>query len=547
MFIRKALRIPLILKRIGWKEAFCLLYIYCFAPTIMQVLPLYVKFYRRYARLRDELLVTKELRRLSSHKRELLQYGGDKYQTRVEEFGISEEALRDIKELHSRQREVVIADIDQDGFILSHVGKIANVPMVSEEGFRARKRFKLCIVSLQGVLGVKKDYRGHKLTFVRELKILDRLHKAGCNVPGILDIDFDKYHITRTYISGMVLREELAKRGAKLRDRDVDGKEEFEAITGQESRLKRIEEGKKYLYDVVDRRFVDELHSQFQQIHACSVQVNDVKYGNVIIEARTGVPFLVDFDSSYNLSGLGRNSLRLACDDDIVKFNLHFGTDYFTYRDLRKRIGRRDVPHAKDWYAPVYLGYGLRIGRLWDVELGYGRWQYILQSNLPPFAGKRILDLGANNGFNCIQLLRHGAREVIGVEMGEGQIAQGEFVKAAMEWSDNRRYNLRFIHSNMAEIPKMDLGRFDMAMALCSIYYLDDRTIGELLEHLNEISDKVVLQCNIANNIGRKCAGTYEKASVEYAKKSLGEHGFAKIRVIAPPLYFRPLVIGSKN
>ena len=37
---------------------------------------------------------------------------------------------------------------------------------------------------------------------------------------------------------------------------------------------------------------------------------------------------------------------------------------------------------------------------------GEGRWRYILEHNLPPQDGRRVLDLGANNVFNALMMLR---------------------------------------------------------------------------------------------------------------------------------------------
>ena len=71
--------------------------------------------------------------------------------------------------------------------------------------------------------------------------------------------------------------------------------------------------------------------------------------------------------------------------------------------------------------------------------------------------------------------------------------------------------------------------------------------IEKLINHLNEITDILVLQCNTATDIGRTDNYTYEKASINYALKILKENGFPNIQVINPFKYNRPLVIGRKN
>jgi SAM-dependent methyltransferase len=198
-------------------------------------------------------------------------------------------------------------------------------------------------------------------------------------------------------------------------------------------------------------------------------------------------------------------------------------------------------------YAPVYFGDGIKVGRLWSIDSGFGRWHYILKHNLSSFAGKRILDLGANNGSVSLEMLRAGARESVAVELNNKAIEQGKFLKDAFEWHDNKQYNFKYVRANMRDIIGIDLGRFDIVMALCSIYYLNDYEISRVIKHISTISNVLVLQCNLARDIERADEYTYKKASVEYTVGLLRNNGFPVIRVVAPKYYDRPLVIGEKN
>jgi hypothetical protein len=179
--------------------------------------------------------------------------------------------------------------------------------------------------------------------------------------------------------------------------------------------------------------------------------------------------------------------------------------------------------------------------------VGYGRWRYILGESLPPLTDARVLDLGANNGFNGIQMMRLGAREVLAVEIDDGAIAEGALVKELFEWADNRFYDLRYVRESMARLPQLDLGRFDLVTALCSIYYLDDHEIDTVVRHVSTIADTLVLQCNTDRGIDRSDARTYEKASAGYALCALQRNGFPHTRVVAPRGYSRPLVIGRRE
>ena len=99
----------------------------------------------------------------------------------------------------------------------------------------------------------------------------------------------------------------------------------------------------------------------------------------------------------------------------------------------------------------------------------------------------------------------------------------------------------------MKEIPGMNLGNFDMVLALCSLYYLDDKSIADLTQYLSTITDIFVIQCNLYENIDRSNPDTYRRASIGYAQNVMRNNGFPITQVIAPYKYTRPLVIGRKG
>lgn len=158
-----------------------------------------------------------------------------------------------------------------------------------------------------------------------------------------------------------------------------------------------------------------------------------------------------------------------------------------------------------------------------------------------------MLDLGANNGFNSLQLLRSGAREAIGFEIDPDAIEQGMFLKSAMEWSDSQKFNFSYIQRSMIDLVSMNLGSFDLVLALCSIYYLEDDEITRLIRHISSITNCFIVQGNIESDIGRESIRTYEKASIKYLKDALEKNGFPQVRVIAPKGYSRPLLIAQRQ
>ncbi|HUW18219.1 MAG TPA: DUF1698 domain-containing protein [Sedimentisphaerales bacterium] len=538
------LKIPIVLTRNGVVHSLYVFHVYFVLPFLVKILPIYAKSYCKLQKLMQLCWrAEREMRYWRLHREELLETGRKGYRAKIDELGLDPKTLRSLREASQNEKSVVIAEIDQDGFFLSHWGMIPNVPLISEKDFMARNRFTLEVVAIDEYVGVQKHYKEDKLAFLYEIRALHQLGLAGCNVPAIIDVDFDNLTLTVSYILGRVLREELAKRGAILRDRDVDDSRDFMSLDPKTRWLKRVQEGKRVLHRAVDPQFVEALFAELAKIHRCSFIYNDVKYGNVIIEKRTGKPFLVDFEYARYYPKLGEFVLRVLRDQDVEQFNLHFNTEKLTYKIITEKIKgvKRDQV-----YAPVYFGFGLRMGSIWSVDAGYGRWHYILKHNLPELSGKRILDLGANNAYNGIQLLRSGASEVIGFELDGKYIAQGNFVQAVFEWSDNRQYNFKYIQADMRRVQAMILGEFDIVMALCSIYYLDDDSIARLVRHISTITDFFVLQCNTEMNIGRSDPHVYDKASVEYNLAVVKRNGFPITRVIAPFGYSRPLVIGAK-
>ena len=508
------------------------------------MLPRLLEFYKiNKRRMERFVFLGRNIRYWRRKKDEILELGRSGYLAKIDDIGLSAEQCAVLRKLNEKSREVVIAKIDQDGFILSYFGAIRNSSVVSDKNFLERNKFTLKLVALNGNVGVKKDYRGNKLAFVKEINTLHNLRIIGCNVPSIMDVDFENLTLTISYILGPVLREKLANRGAVLRDSDVVDSPDFAHLDPKRSWLRRIQEGKRFLYDVVDSQFVECLVEEVRKIHRLGFIWNDIKYGNVIIEEKTGDPYLIDFDRTDHFPRMSKSLFRVLRDREMELFNLHFDTKKYTYDRMKKEI---ELNRKNKVYAPVYFGAGLRIGDLWKNHVGYGRWHYILKRNLPSLSGKRILDLGANNALNSIQMLRIGAREVVAIEQNEESIKQSRFIKMGFEWIDNRRYNLKIIHANMKDIVEMDQGRFDLVLALCSLYYLDDNSITNLVQYISTITDVFIVQCNIQMNIKRSDPHTYEKASIDYNLQLIKNNGFPYIRLIAPYRYSRPLLIAKK-
>jgi tRNA A-37 threonylcarbamoyl transferase component Bud32 len=204
------------------------------------------------------------------------------------------------------------------------VGTIPKVPSVSKTDFLVIKRFGLRVVAIDGYVCVEKHYEGNKSSFVNEIEAHCHLRRAGCNVPVIMDVDFDNLTLTFSYISGPVLHEELAKRGAVVRDRDIEENPELTRSGRRKKMLNRILEGRRVLSEVIDSNFIELILTELNKIHEARFIWNDIKYGNIIIEERTGKPYLIDFDWALRFPELGENAFRILSERDIEKFNKCF-------------------------------------------------------------------------------------------------------------------------------------------------------------------------------------------------------------------------------
>jgi putative peptidoglycan lipid II flippase len=531
-------------RRLGFSGCFHLLYVGVLEPLLMKPFLVYVHL-RRLAMDRMQRLTAETRLAHWRMRREEVLASATVASARTDSL-IGPNQLDRLRKAAGSPREIALADIDQDGFLCSRVAALRDVPIVSRDRFAPRARFDLIVVDLDGVPGVKKHFKGDVPGFIAELAASHDLHEAGCRVPAILDVDFEELTITLEFLPGPVLREELARHGAVVRDRDVATHPSYSRLSPRKQRAMRLEEGKAVLDRVIDTQTVEGLFAELKKIHAAGYVLHDIKFGNVILGESPGEPYFIDFDRARAYHQLSPLAFRVLRDRDYVKFNEHFGTEKLHYRRARE-LSKRRAPRVGRSYAPIYIEGGLRFGKIWSTDVGYGRWRYILGENLPPLTDARVLDLGANNGFNGIQMMRLGAREVVAVEIDDGAIAEGGLVKELFEWADNRSYDLKYVCESMTRLPQLDLGTFDLVTALCSIYYLDDDEIALVVSHVSTIADTLVLQCNTDRGIDRSAPRTYEKASVGYALGALQRNGFPLTRVVAPRGYSRPLVIGRRK
>jgi len=344
--------------------------------------------------------------------------------------------------------------------------------------------------------------------FVQTLEARFDLAAAGCSVPRVAAVDWDRLSIAPARVGSTI----------------------FSART-------------------------DEARSQLERallaIHRAGYVLGKIDSESVVASNGDGAPVFADLRHALPLAGVSRDLSIHLRDSDRQAVNEGFGTRLLTASRLRSLLSpTAGIPHDRiegglaEVYAPVILRDDIRWGKIWNTDLGVGRWNFIMKQHLPIPVGGSILDLGCNNGFNPLQMLRAGAASAVGVELHQPAVEQAEFLKSAYEWLDNRSYDFRCILGSQADLPSCGLPRFDLVTAFCCLYYLPDAEIRELVRYIRTLTDTFVVQCNTDRLIDRRGEEeTYRKASVEYAVEVLEQAGFANITIVAPPGYSRPLVI----
>ncbi|HIQ81585.1 MAG TPA: methyltransferase domain-containing protein [Candidatus Pullichristensenella stercorigallinarum] len=91
-----------------------------------------------------------------------------------------------------------------------------------------------------------------------------------------------------------------------------------------------------------------------------------------------------------------------------------------------------------------------------------GEWE-ALQTLLPDFAHKRVLDLGCGYGWHCAYALEHGAAAVTGVDISEKMLAVAR--------KKTGTGNVSYIRAAMEDVDFPD-GSFDVVLSSLALHYV---------------------------------------------------------------------------
>jgi 2-polyprenyl-3-methyl-5-hydroxy-6-metoxy-1,4-benzoquinol methylase len=246
-----------------------------------------------------------------------------------------------------------------------------------------------------------------------------------------------------------------------------------------------------------------------------------------------------------DLSGMRRypaDSVRFLAsrDRDRVAFNARFGAELMTEKKARQAISTRKaaVPEGYREYAPIDFGGGLTVGQIASTDSGTGRWDFFNADVVAPLvSGKRVIDLGCNNGSMPLMMARAGATRVRGVE-ATPEIAEFARLNAQiLAWRDIRNYDLEIITADMRTFVTADPGTFDVVTAFCSLYYLPEPDMAAVIRKAAAMNAVLILQANDAiDNL---------PAKRDVLARLMRENGYPSITIYAPTGFTRPLLVGA--
>jgi SAM-dependent methyltransferase len=228
-------------------------------------------------------------------------------------------------------------------------------------------------------------------------------------------------------------------------------------------------------------------------------------------------------------------------DLDREAVNRRFGLSLMTESSVRRELKALRSSLPRGWfrdYAPIDFGGGISVGLFPSTDSGTGRWDFLNGAVVGPLVeGKRVLDLGSNNGSLPLMMLRAGAREVLAVEQSPVLASAMRLYHRVLEWRDMREYRLTVRVADMREYVAEDWGSFDVVTAFCSIYYLPAEDMAAIVKKAAASRATIVLQAN-------EGATANPLAQPEALRALIRANGFGDPAVHNRDGFARPLLVG---
>ncbi|HTE52637.1 MAG TPA: class I SAM-dependent methyltransferase [Kofleriaceae bacterium] len=138
---------------------------------------------------------------------------------------------------------------------------------------------------------------------------------------------------------------------------------------------------------------------------------------------------------------------------------------------------------GQDWYQTIELSDGLVTPGKIDSRQ---RFRFLESLDVK---GKRVLDVGCNSGAYCLWAKRHGAREVVGVDIDENRLEQGRAL------ARHEGLDITLMRRGATEIG--DLGQFDVVLCFAVLTEIPD-LLGALAALRGAIAGQALIELGLA-------------------------------------------------
>jgi hypothetical protein len=264
-------------------------------------------------------------------------------------------------------------------------------------------------------------------------------------------VDEARTCLYKNLITGRTIRTILAEAGAEILTSQTADDPRLARLNGDARIVAVWQRGQAEIPACLSEATLQALETELDTIHRGGATGMSLTFGNVILDP-AGTPWLIDFDGARAHRSTAGPLFAWYRDQDREKFNRIYGRNLLTERSARLALAAQRA-RLPGWYAPIDFGRGLAVDGFWSVENGTGRWEFLNRAVLGPLVqGKRVLDLGPNNGIMPIFMLRAGAREVVGLELDPLYAESAQLVRRLFEWRDMRPYNLQIHNVDMRAI-----------------------------------------------------------------------------------------------
>lgn len=147
----------------------------------------------------------------------------------------------------------------------------------------------------------------------------------------------------------------------------------------------------------------------------------------------------------------------------------------------------RDLGELQPWNHDFLLPYGIRTRP--GVQVSHGKNHVKLDRIRPildliDLKGKKVLDVGCNEGFFSLHMANAGAH-VLGIDVDEKRIEKARFVAATIEDKPDVRFDVIDIYSDKF----MGLPNFDLCLCMGFVHRIPDpfRALAALAKHSDTI------------------------------------------------------------